>query len=131
MTMTQFTTRFGYVAGAVLMAAWAVIGCAAQTLAQNAASGDAGNGKRVYLAVGCFECHGRAGQGGAMNYPTPAIAQLEMPAESFVAFLRDAPHDMPAYSVGVLSDKDATDIYAFLRSLPGRKPTKDFPLLNQ
>ena len=66
-----------------------------------------------------------------MNYPTPAIAQLEMPVESFVAFLRDAPRDMPAYSTGVLSDKDAADIYAYLRSLPGRKPAKDFPLLNQ
>jgi hypothetical protein len=36
---------------------------------------------------------------------------------------------MPAYSTSVLSDKEATDIYAFLRSLPGRKPIKDFPLL--
>jgi hypothetical protein len=38
---------------------------------------------------------------------------------------------MPAYTTAVLSDKDATDIYAFLRSLSGRKPAKDFPLLNQ
>jgi hypothetical protein len=30
-----------------------------------------------------------------------------------------------------LSDKEATDIYAFLQSLAGRKPVKDFPLLNQ
>ena len=94
-------------------------------------TGDAGNGKRVYLADGCFECHGRSGQGGALNYPAPALAQLELPVESFVAFLRSAPNDMPTYSVAVLSDKEATDIYAFLRSLPGRKPAKDFPLLNQ
>jgi hypothetical protein len=31
----------------------------------------------------------------------------------------------------VLSDKEAADIHAFLRSLPGRRPPKDFPLLNQ
>ena len=99
--------------------------------AQDVPTGDAGNGKRVYLADGCFECHGRSGQGGAMNYPAPALAQLELPVESFVAFLRSAPNDMPTYSVAVLSDKEATDIYAFLRSLPGRKPAKDFPLLNQ
>lgn len=98
---------------------------------QDAPTGDAGNGKRVYLADGCFECHGRSGQGGAMNYPAPALAQLELPVESFVAFLRSAPNDMPTYSMAVLSDKEATDIYAFLRSLPGRKPAKDFPLLNQ
>jgi mono/diheme cytochrome c family protein len=112
------------------MVAIVTLAAAGFAMAQTAA-GDAGNGKRVFLADGCFECHGRAGQGGAMNYPTPAIAQLEMPVESFVAFLRDAPRDMPAYSAGVLSDKDAADIYAYLRSLPGRKPAKDFPLLNQ
>jgi mono/diheme cytochrome c family protein len=101
------------------------------TRAQDAPTGDAGNGKRIYLADGCFECHGRAGQGGAFNYPAPPIAQIEMPVESFQAFLREAPNDMPTYSTAVLSDSEAADIYAFLRSLPGRKPVKDFPLLNQ
>jgi mono/diheme cytochrome c family protein len=126
--MTSTTTLFrAWISVTVATATLAAAGIA---MAQTAA-GDAGNGKRVFLADGCFECHGRAGQGGAMNYPTPAIAQLEMPVESFVAFLRDAPRDMPAYSAGVLSDKDAADIYAYLRSLPGRKPAKDFPLLNQ
>lgn len=94
-------------------------------------AGDAANGKRVYLADGCFLCHGRAGQGGAFNYPAPPLAALEMPVEAFIAFLRDAPNDMPAYAVGVLSDKDATDIHAYLRTLPGRRSAKDFPLLNQ
>ena len=126
--MTSTTTLFR--AWILVTVATAALAAAGIAVAQTAA-GDTGNGKRVFLADGCFECHGRAGQGGAMNYPAPAIAQLEMPVESFVAFLRDAPRDMPAYSVGVLSDKDAADIYAYLRSLPGRKPAKDFPLLNQ
>ena len=38
---------------------------------------------------------------------------------------------MPSFSAEVLSDKDAADIHAFLRSLPGPKSPKDFPLLNQ
>jgi mono/diheme cytochrome c family protein len=124
--------RMGALAAILLATALGVvIGQAAKVSAQDAPSGDAGNGKRVYLADGCFQCHGRSGQGGAFNYPAPAIAQVEMPAESFVAFLREAPRDMPTYSTAVLSDKDANDIYAFLRSLPGRKPVQDFPLLNQ
>jgi mono/diheme cytochrome c family protein len=94
-------------------------------------TGDPVKGKRIYLAVGCFECHGRAGQGGRFNYPTPALAQIELPVESFIAFLRAAPNDMPAFSTDVLSDRDAADIHAYLRSLPGRKPVKDFPLLYQ
>jgi len=99
------------------------------TCAQDA--GDPVNGKRVFLADGCFLCHGRSGQGGALNYPAPAIAATELPVESFIAFLRDAPNDMPAYTANVLSDKDAADIHAYLRTLPGRKDAKDFPLLNQ
>ena len=31
--------------------------------AQDLPPGDIANGKRVYLATGCFTCHGRAGQG--------------------------------------------------------------------
>ena len=129
MVMKLFTMRSAYVA--VLVAGAFVARGPGPALAQSAASGDAANGKRVYLADGCFTCHGRVGQGGAMNYPAPAIAKLEMPVESFVSFLRDAPNDMPAYSIDVLSDREAADIHAFLQSLPGRKPAKEFPLLNQ
>ena len=95
----------------------------------NAPAGDAANGKRVYIAVGCFTCHGRVGQGGAYNYPAPPIAQLEMPVEAFQAFLREPPNDMPAYAAKIVSDKDAADILAYLHSVSGRKPVKDFPLL--
>ena len=98
--------------------------------ADDAPSGDPVNGKRVYLADGCFECHGRAGQGGQFNYQTPALAQTALPVESFVAFLREAPNDMPSFSAEVLSDKDAADIHAFLRSLPGPRAVKDIPQLN-
>ena len=111
--------------------ALAVILASPHTRAQDPPAGDAANGKRLYLADGCFMCHGRAGQGGAFNYPAPSLAQIELPVESFQAFLREPPNDMPAYSTAVLSDKEAADILAFLQSLPGRKPVENFPLLNQ
>jgi len=95
------------------------------------AQGDAANGKRVYLADGCFTCHGRSGQGGALNYPAPALAQTNLPVEAFKALVRAGPNDMPAYSDAVLSDKDLGDIHAFLMSLPGRKSPKDYPVLSQ
>ena len=113
--------------------AGAVLACGAflPAAAQDAPKGDVANGKRVYLATGCYMCHGRVGQGGAYNYPAPALASLELPVEAFQAFLREPPNDMPAFSTAVLSDQEAADVWAFLRSLPGRKPVKDFPLLNQ
>lgn len=122
--------RFNLVA---LLAAACVLGSFHSASADDdAPTGDVLNGKRLYLADGCFECHGRAGQGGNFNYPTPALAQIELPEESFIAFIRQAPNDMPSFSTDVLSDKDAADIFAFLRSLPGAKSGKDIPaLLNQ
>ena len=119
--------RFGAMAA---VAAFVMMGGAAAR-ADDAPAGDPVNGKRLYLADGCFECHGHAGQGGRFNYPTPPLAHIALPVESFVSFLREAPNDMPSFSADVLSDKDAADIHAFLRSLPGPKSPKDFPLLNQ
>ena len=37
---------------------------------------------------------------------------------------------MPAYSEAVMSDKEIADIYAFVRSLPGRRNPKDIAILN-
>ena len=125
------TFAMTFAAVALLSAALAVGTPRLVRAEENAPSGDPVNGKRLYLADGCFECHGRAGQGGRFNYPTPALAQIALPVDSFIAFLREAPNDMPSFSAEVLSDKDAADIHAFLRSLPGPKSPKDFPLLNQ
>jgi mono/diheme cytochrome c family protein len=98
---------------------------------QNAPAGNVANGKRVYLAVGCFTCHGRAGQGGAMNYPAPPLAQTQQSLEVFRVFVRVGPNDMPAYTESVLRDEEVADMHAYLRSLPGRRAAKDIPLLNQ
>jgi len=91
---------------------------------------DAAAGKQLFLADGCFLCHGRAGEGGAMNGPAPILAKTEMPFDGFKGQLRQPINDMPAYSEKVMSDKQIADIYAFVQSLPGRRPLKDVPLLN-
>ena len=39
-------------------------------------------------------------------------------------------HPITAYSDAVLSDKDITDIYAFVASLPGPRSPKDISILN-
>jgi mono/diheme cytochrome c family protein len=98
--------------------------------AQDAPRGDAAEGKRLFLAVGCFLCHGRAGEGGAMNGPAPILAKTEMPFEGFAGQLRHPVNDMPAYSEKIMSDKQIADIYAYVQSMPGRKPVKDVPILN-
>jgi mono/diheme cytochrome c family protein len=95
--------------------------------AQDIPSGDAANGKRLYLAT-CFACHGRSGQGGAMNGPAPILAKTAMPFDGFKGQLRQPISDMPAYSEAVMSDQQIADIYAFLQTLPGPLPTKDMAI---
>ena len=128
MRISQSVMHIGAVAA--IAAAFAVRGIATAR-ADDLPAGDPVNGERLYLADGCFECHGRAGQGGNFNYATPALAQIALPVESFIAFLREAPNDMPSFSEQVLSDKDAADIHAFLSSLPGPRDAKDIRILNQ
>jgi mono/diheme cytochrome c family protein len=117
---------------AVTAAAVAALGAGAvgTALAQDAPQGDVANGKRIFLADGCFTCHGRSGQGGAYNGPAPILAHTALPFDGFKGQLRDPSNDMPAYSDAVLSDKDIADIYAFVESLPGPRSAKDFPILN-
>jgi len=118
-----------FAAGAIALTTFLAV-FDAPARAQDAPSGDAANGKRVYLASGCMYCHGRAGQGGAMNYPAPPLAKTEVPFDGFKGVLRQSLRDMPAYIEAVLPDKDVADIYAFLQSLPGRRPAKDIAILN-
>jgi mono/diheme cytochrome c family protein len=113
-----------FAAAAFSVGAWSLL------QAQEAPPGDAGNGKRLYLATGCFTCHGRSGQGGAFNGPAPSLAKTEMPFDAFKAQLRDPANDMPAYSTAVLSDQGIADMYAFVQSLPGARSAKDISILN-
>ena len=106
------------------------LGTSSLPQAQDAPPGDAGNGKRLYLADGCFTCHGRSGQGGAFNGPAPSLAKTDMPFDGFRAQLRDPANDMPAYSAVVLSDQEIADMYAFVQSLPGARSAKEISILN-
>lgn len=114
-------------AASAVMVALAALGTAR---AQDAPAGDAAKGERIFLADGCFTCHGRVGQGGAYNGPAPILAHTALPFEGFKGQLRNPANDMPAYSDAVLSDQDVADIYAFVESLPGATSPKDIPILN-
>ena len=122
--------RINRIVSAALLGAVLGAGACVVAHAQNEPHGDAANGKRVYVTVGCFTCHGRSGQGGALTGPAPILASTELPFEGFKGQIRDPSNDMPAYSDAVLSDKDVADIYAFVKSLPGARSPKDIPILN-
>jgi mono/diheme cytochrome c family protein len=117
--------------GAVAMSVGALSFSAVPAVwAQDTSKGDAANGRKVYLADGCYQCHGRVGQGGLMTGPAPILAQTRLPFAAFQRQVRNPVNDMPAYPGTLLLDKDLTDIYAFLQALPGRRPLKEVPMLN-
>lgn len=86
-------------------------------------TGNASNGKKLYFAHTCYGCHGFNGETGARDLVgrnSPILAN----EETFVLYLRQradqAPilpsTSMPNFSEASLPDKDAKDIYAFIRS---------------
>ena len=97
---------------------------AALARAQN--TGDPENGKRLFLADGCWQCHNYNGSGGRQG---ARLAQTKLTAQGFLSYIRK-PRTMPAYSAKVLSDKEAADIFAYIKTFPDPPPLSSIPILN-
>jgi mono/diheme cytochrome c family protein len=90
-------------------------------------AGNAENGKRVFNKIGCYQCHGREGQGSTMT--GPRIAPDPVPFDVLAGYLRKPTGEMPPYTAKVVSDQELADIYAFLQSRPHPPAAKANPLL--
>jgi mono/diheme cytochrome c family protein len=90
--------------------------------------GDVANGKKLFVADGCYECHGYAGQGGRAG---ARIGPPVLNAAGVIRYVRRPTGQMPAFTEKVISDQQLTDIYAYLKTFPAPTPVKDIPLLNQ
>jgi mono/diheme cytochrome c family protein len=95
-----------------------------------ATAGNAETGKKVFTKDGCYECHGREGQGAAQG-AGPRIGPPQLSFEAFTKYVHQPTGQMPPYTSKVISDQELTDIYAYLQSRPKATPSKDIPLLNQ
>jgi mono/diheme cytochrome c family protein len=117
----------------VLMAALPLLRPAlqAQQAATDAApAGNAQNGKKIFVSDGCYECHGREGQG-ATQTGAARIGPPQLSFEYFLRYVRQPTNQMPPYTSKAVSDQDMADIYAFLKSIPLPPKGKDIPLLNK
>jgi ubiquinol-cytochrome c reductase cytochrome c subunit len=85
-------------------------------LAQQAPPGSASNGETLYVAYGCYECHGTVGQGS--SFSGPRVTSPVLPSVAFVKQLREPRYEMPPYSDKLLSDAQVGDIIAYLQSVP-------------
>jgi mono/diheme cytochrome c family protein len=92
-------------------------------------SGDAGRGRQLYYDYACYACHGYTGETGARplvgTWP-PTLATEDV----FIRFLRgratispELPSTrMPSYAERTLSDRQAKDIYAYIRTFRSHAP---------
>jgi mono/diheme cytochrome c family protein len=84
-------------------------------------------GKQLYMATGCYQCHGTRGEGG--GNAGPRLAPGPMPYEGMLLQLRKPRARMPLYTAVVMPDADVADIYAYLQSVPKGKTASEIPML--
>ncbi len=102
-------------------AAFAQTPAAAQT-------GDAANGKKLFVTYLCWSCHGSNGRAGGA---APAITPSTRSAEDLIKYVRKPRGAMPPYTSKSISDRELTDIAAYLRTIPKDPDPKTIPLLDQ
>ena len=99
-------------------------------------TGNAVEGKKLFFNYSCYSCHGYNGETGRAFVGNWGNLQTEA---GFIAFLRlrgDRASNTPATSMPnfpekTLSDKQAKDIYAYIRTFKSNSPeVKDIPTLN-
>ena len=101
---------------------------ACASLAAQEPKGNAENGKRLFTAYACYQCHGYQGQGsnaGARLAPKP------LPLQAMIKYIRKPTGVMPPVTAKVVSDAEVADIRAYLETIPAPPDVKTIKLLNQ
>jgi mono/diheme cytochrome c family protein len=100
-------------------------------------TGNASAGKALYYSYACYACHGYNGETGARAF-VGSWGNLGT-EDRFISFLRGRANvapivpstSMPNFGEKALSDKQAKDIYAYIRTFKSTSPElKDIPTLN-
>jgi ubiquinol-cytochrome c reductase cytochrome c subunit len=124
MKIFQFT---GLVAVAALtLMASAAAQAPAPAAAAPAPAGNSDTGKKLFVSVGCYQCHGYEAQGGAAG---PRLAPRPLPYAGFSRYVRRPTNQMPPYGERILPDTDLAHIYAYLQSRPTPPAVQSIPLL--
>jgi mono/diheme cytochrome c family protein len=124
--------RFALISAAAIVLLVVCVPVGAQAPVKNATAeagtGNVENGKKLYTSSGCYECHGREGQGS--KFSGPRLGPPPISLGGFTDYIRQPKGQMPPYTSKVLSDAELADMYAFLKSIPKPPSAKTIPLLN-
>ena len=95
--------------------------------AESPVRGNREKGKLLYDKYGCYECHGRQGQGSVLS--GPRLGPNPGSFSGFVAYIRQPSGQMPPYTRKITTDAELADMYAFLGSLSQPPDVTKIPLL--
>ena len=107
----------------VVPSSWSIAQAPASSL-----TGNAENGKKLFVTYFCWSCHGSNGRAGGTG---PAITPSTRSAEDLIKYVRKPRGPMPPYTSKSISDQELADIAAFMRTVPKDPDPKTIPLLNQ
>jgi mono/diheme cytochrome c family protein len=88
-------------------------------------TGNAEEGKKLYVSYGCYQCHGYEAQGSSATGPRLGPRPIALAA--FSRYVRQPTGQMPPYTTKVVSDADMANIYAFVSARPAA--AQNIPLL--
>ena len=97
------------------------------TPATSEPAGNAEDGRKLYVSYGCYQCHGREGQGSSAT--GPRLAGRLLPYAGFSRYTRNPPGVMPPYRTAVLSESDLEQMYEFLKTRPAPPTVESLPQL--
>ena len=107
---------------------WAAAQAVSSTVVSPGAADDVERGRQLYMANGCFSCHGTVGQGGERS-GAPKLAPDTYPFEAFGVLVRTPREAMPRFDVKFVSEEQLQLIHRYLSSVPRGAAARDIPAL--
>ena len=111
-----------WAAGPALLLALAAAGLQAQP------ADEVERGRQLFMANGCFSCHGTAGQGGERS-GAPKLAPETLPFDAFRVLVRTPREAMPRVDPRYVSDEQLRAIHAYLGSIQKGAGAKEIAAL--
>ena len=82
----------------------------------DASIGDADSGSIVWIEQECNLCHGDNADAEGLEVGV-SIVERDIPFENFITAIRLGPAEMPAFSVGALSDENIAHLWAWFQTM--------------
>lgn len=106
----------------------AVLTLAAGWVQAQPATDDVERGRQLFMANGCYSCHGTVGQSGERS-AAPRLAPGPYPFDAFKVLVRTPREAMPRFDVRYISDAQLQLIHGYLASIAKGPAAQDIPAL--